>query len=130
MKTIFFTFLILLGLASVALANKPEVITLRPGQQRSAGHGEITIKFVSVEEDSRCPAESACVWAGNARIKVRIGYRKGDSKMVSMNTNMGPKGDEFGGWAVNLTNLTPISRHNPKSNPHYSATFSITRMSR
>ena len=130
MKTIFLSALVLLGLASVALANKPEVITLQPGQQRTAGHGEITIKFVSVEEDSRCPEGATCVWAGNARIKVKLGYRGGDSKMVSMNTTMGPKGDQFGGWAINLTSLTPLPRKNGRSHSRYTATFSIARMSR
>lgn len=130
MKTIFLSALVLCGLASVGLANKPEVITLQAGQQRTAAHGEITIKLVSVEEDSRCPEGATCVWAGNARIKVKVGYRRGNSKTVSMNTNMGPKGDQVGGWAISLTSLTPLPRKNGKSHSRYTATFSITRMSR
>jgi hypothetical protein len=50
--------------------------------------------------------------------------------MVSMNTNMGPKGDQIGGWAVNLTSLTPAKRAGSKTRLPYTATFSITKMTR
>jgi len=67
-------------------AQKPGTVTLRPGQQKKAGGGTITIKFVSVVEDSRCPPQSACVWAGNAKIQVLI-YDRHGKETVTMNTN-------------------------------------------
>jgi len=130
MKTRFLTVLIVLSFATVAFAHKPEIVTLHAGQQKKAGRGEITIKFLSVEEDSRCPDGAACVWAGNAKVKVKIGYRKGDAKIFEMNTNMGPKGDQFGGWAIDLTSLTPAKRAGAKTRLPYTATFSVTRLTR
>ena len=73
MKLKVLTILTVLSFATVAFARKPEIVTLRTGQQKKAGRGEITIKFLSVEEDSRCPDGAACVWAGNAKVKVKIG---------------------------------------------------------
>ena len=128
MKRTFLALFTIACLAATALASKPEVISLKAGQQKRAGRGEITIKFLSVEEDSRCPEKAMCVWQGNARIGVRIGFRGGESKTVVMNSDMGPKGDQIGGWAINLTSLTPAGKNIPHS--RYRATFTITRMTR
>src|SRR5439155_24637625 len=98
MKTIFLAVFTIACLSATALASTPEVISLKAGQQKQGGKGEITIKFLSIEEDSRCPPNAMCVWQGNARIKVRIGFRGGESKVVEMNSDMGPKGDQIGGW--------------------------------
>lgn len=130
MKTKILTILTVLSFATVAFAHKPEIVTLHAGQQKRAGRGEITIKFLSVEEDSRCPEGAACVWAGNAKVRVKVGYKKGDSKIFVMNTNMGPKGDQFGGWAIDLTSLTPAKRAGSKSRLPYTATFTVTRLTR
>ena len=130
MKIKILTILTVLSFATVAFAHKPEIVTLRAGQQKKAGRGEITIKFLSVEEDSRCPEGAACVWAGNAKVKVKIGYRKANSKVFTFNTTMGPKGDQFGGWAIDLTSLTPAKRAASKSRLPYTATFSVTRLTR
>jgi hypothetical protein len=130
MKRIFLALLTVALLSATALASKPEVLTLKTGQQKRAGKGEITIKFLSVEEDSRCPEKAACVWQGNARIKVRIGFRKGESKVVEMNSDMGPKGDQIGGWAIYLTSLTPKPLGKNASRQRYHATFEISRMTR
>jgi len=43
---------------------------------------------------------------------------------------MGPKGDQFGGWAIDLTSLTPAARAGSKSHLPYAATFSVTRLTR
>jgi len=128
MKRVFLAVFTIAFLSATALASKQEVISLKPGQQKRAGKSEITIKFLSVEEDSRCPPNAMCVWQGNARIKVRIGFRGGESKIVVMNSDMGPKGDQMGGWAIYLTSLTPLGKNIPHSK--YRATFTISRMTR
>lgn len=32
----------------------------------------MTIEFIEVLEDSRCPEDVVCVWAGQAKVKVRV----------------------------------------------------------
>jgi hypothetical protein len=131
MKRMLLTLLTIVGLSAVVLANRPEIVSLRAGQQKRAGKGEIIVKFISVEEDSRCPQGTQCVWAGNAKVKVQLSFPKGISKTVVMNTDLGPKGDQLGGWAINLTSLTPLPTKSAKMGaPRYTATFSITRLSR
>jgi hypothetical protein len=116
------------GLATIVPAYKDETVTLRTGQQKRAGRGEIRIKFVSVVEDSRCPEKSACVWAGNAKIRAVVSDRHG-TKTVTMNTNTGNHGDQYGGWAINLVELSPKLDGRIKQSS-YRATFSISRLQR
>lgn len=131
MKTMFLTLIAILGMAAIASASKPETIILKHGQQKKAARGEVTIKFVSVMEDSRCPEGVNCVWAGNARVQVKVTGRRGEAKIMVMNTTMGPKGDQYDGWAIYLTSLSPAPKSGKSiSKRSYIATFSITRLQR
>jgi len=131
MKRMLLTLIAIAMLSAVVLAGDPETISLKVGQQKRAGKGEVVVKFLSVEEDSRCPVGVQCVWADNAKIKVMIGFAGGDSKVVEMNTGLGPKGDQLSGWAINLTSLMPLPAKNGKTRaPRYTATFTISRLSR
>ncbi len=130
-KIIFLTAMAILSIPTFTSAQSPEILTIRAGHQKSAAGGEITVRFVAVEEDSRCPANANCVWSGNARIKVKVTNRGGTSKMMLMNTDMGPKGDQYDGWAIYLTSLTPLPRSNAKTTAaRYTAMFSVARLSR
>lgn len=136
MKTFFLTLILTLftgGFAAptTAQAQKSQTVKVRVNQQKTIAQNGLTVKFVSLVEDSRCPADTNCVWAGNARIQVKISDRRGRSETFEMNTNLGPKGDSFGGYAVNLTSLTPIPRSNIRINRNgYTATFAISRLTK
>ena len=131
MKIVLLTLMTIIGLAGVGLANNTETVTLKMGQKKAVAKGEFSIKFVSVSEDSRCPVDANCIWAGNAKVHVIVTDSYRNSKKFVMNTTMGPKGDQFNGCAINLTGLTP----SPKSGKSikqktYTATFTITRLQR
>ena len=131
MKILFLTLIAILGIASIGMAQKPETLVIKRGQQRSAVNGEVILKFVSVIEDSRCPNDVNCVWAGNAKIEVLITDKHGGSKKAVMNTTTGQLGDQYNGYAIYLTSLTPL----PKSGKtikqrSYVATFNVTRLFR
>lgn len=130
MKMIIVTAMFMMGLAAVVPAYQGESVTLRPGQRKVAGHGatKINIKFVSVVEDSRCPEKSMCVWAGNAKVQVVISDRRG-SKTVTLNTNTGNHGDQYGGWAINLVSVTQKDAGTMRQSK-YRAVFSIERLQR
>ena len=109
---------------------KPETFALRSGTQRTVARGELTIKFVTVVEDSRCPVDVNCVWAGNAKIKLRVTDRRGRTKMMELNTNGEPKGDQFGRYNISLVNLTPKPAERRRTPLRYNARLSIQRVSR
>ncbi len=131
MKRMFLTIITIIGLSAAVLAYKPETVTLKSGQKKSAAGGELSIKFISVTEDSRCPTDANCIWAGNATVQVKVTTRSRGVKMMTMNTSSGPQGDQFNGWAIYLTSLTPAPKSGKAINPKsYTATFSIARLTR
>jgi len=129
MKTLILTIFATLCITAAAAAQTSDTVTVRPGQQKTASHSRIRVKFISVTEDSRCPADVACVWAGNAKIQVKVSDRNG-SKIIVMNT-MGQSGDQFGSYAITLNELTPKRRSNGNIKPKdYRATITVTRLAR
>ena len=129
MKTMILTMILLLGMTAAVSARDPETVTLRGGQQKKAAKSGITIKFVSVVEDTRPDERSMVMRAGNAKIEIRIKDRRG-SKTAFVNTNEGPKGDQYGGYAINLVSLTRPQDPSKKRAAAYTAVFSVTRLTR
>ena len=131
MKKMLLALITFAGLSAAVFAYGPNTVILRAGQKKPAVGGELSIKFVSVTEDSRCPVDTDCIWAGNAKVHVKITDRRGGSKIMVMNTTMGPKGDQYNGWAINLTDLTPAPKSGTTIKHNgYKATFSVTRLTR
>ena len=133
MKTLFLTLILTLvfGSAMTVSAKDDAPIQVRVGKQKKFSRSKINVKFVSLVEDSRCPEGTNCVWAGNAKIKVMISRGSGAGETFEINTNLGAKGATFGGYAINLTDLTPTPKADVKINANsYTATFAATRLTR
>src|SRR5687768_15934383 len=52
------------------LAKQAQTVEVLINKQVAA-QGGVKIAFVELVEDSRCPVDVDCVWAGNAKIRVR-----------------------------------------------------------
>ncbi|HEU5218856.1 MAG TPA: hypothetical protein VFU23_09365 [Gemmatimonadales bacterium] len=79
---------------------------LQPGQSASiAGTGQ-TVTFEGVSEDSRCPTGVVCVWAGNARVNLRVGAAGRDTS-VALNTGIEPHAVQVGNLKLMLKAVTP-----------------------
>jgi hypothetical protein len=132
MKTIFLTLILMLVFGSVMQlqAQTSERASVRINKQKKLSKSKLTIKFLELVEDSRCPEGTNCVWAGNAKIKVKITSRRG-TETFEINTNMGAKGATFDGYAINLESLTPSPKVNARLNRNaYTATFSVKKLTR
>src|SRR4051794_18467651 len=46
--------------------------TLAAGESAPIEGASISVRFVAVTEDSRCPSDTTCVWAGEVRAKIEI----------------------------------------------------------
>ncbi len=104
---------------------------VRVGKQKKASRSKITVKFVSLIEDSRCPTDAQCIQAGNARIKVQVSKPGSEPVTIEMNTTFGAMGGAYDSYAINLTKLTPVPKSNVRLNRNaYTATFTIRRLSR
>ena len=85
------------------------------------------IKFVDMLDDSRCPKDVNCVWAGNARISVEVS-KKGKTKTFELNSNMSPQTVAFDGYEFKLTKLTPEPASNIRIRKDgYVATISVVK---
>jgi hypothetical protein len=82
---------------------------LRVGQRADLKEGNLRIKFASVEE-SRCPRNVTCVWAGNAQVLIEVGTRNGRGKSMKLNT-MGspqlPSEGKYKSYTVTLVEVNP-----------------------
>ena len=132
MRILVLTLIAVLCMTTITPASGPTKLTLRYGQQRTVVKGELRIKFISVVEDSRCPKDVDCIWAGNAQIKVVAIDRRGEKKEMVMNTNSGATGDQFAGYAINLVSLTPepTAKAGKAADSRYRATFTVARLYR
>jgi hypothetical protein len=107
-----FVFAIILALTSgIYAAPQTKSILLKVDQEKTVPGTRIKVKFIELIEDSRCPVDVNCVWAGNAKIKLR--FAKGsDEEVVELNTSLRPQTVEFGGYRFKLAGLTPRPRSN------------------
>ena len=85
------------------------------------------IKFIDMIEDSRCPRDTTCVWAGNAKVSVQVS-KKGKKKISELNSNMTPHTVSFEGYEFKLTKLTPEPASNIRIRKDgYVATIAVVR---
>ena len=116
---------LLLGTASAVLAKHRVDVKVQINHETP--YKGIKIKFVDLIEDSRCPPDTTCVWAGNAKISVQLS-KNGKKKILEMNSGMSPKTVQFEGYDITLTKLTPAPASNIRIRKDgYVATFSLVK---
>jgi hypothetical protein len=102
--------------------------TFRPGQGLAVG--ALTLAFAGVENDSRCPVDVVCVWAGDATVQFTIGFTNRDImapvRLLELHTGSGPRSASGYGYLVILTRLDPEPRAGMTIKPgDYRATVEV-----
>jgi hypothetical protein len=104
-----------------------DTFQLRVGQQVSLDNQALRIAFESVPEDSRCPAQVTCVWAGNGRVGLRVTTGE-QSANISLNTTLEPRTVEVRGYQISLERLDPHPVTTERVSPdRYVAQLKVTR---
>lgn len=116
MKKLVLLFLIQAITAFAAVAKEPAKISIKLGGSTLADNGRIAIKFVEIVEDSRCPVNVACVWAGNAKAKVLISKGKRRAT-IELNSGLDPKHAEAFGYRITFAELTPRPGEDKRTGP-------------
>jgi len=125
-------FLIVASAVTVACSDGPTApldhdFTIGVGETAHISGTDLSLKFVVVTEDSRCPATVECVWAGNGQIQVAASSG-GQTSTLYFNTAQGPNEIVTGGYRVRLTALLPArSGFAPIPAGSYRATFVVTQ---
>lgn len=106
MKKAVLTFLILALGAIAVSARTTDTITLRVGEQTTVRKTKLAIRFEEVIEDSRCPMNARCVWAGNAQVKIRVALGKKAAKEFELNSTSRPVFVDYEGYRITYEHLT------------------------
>ncbi len=68
-----------------------------------------TLELVSLETDSRCPAEAACIWAGEVKVRAALHANPGlgipDVELMLGTTSA----TVAGGLSLQITKVTPVA---------------------
>ena len=129
--------LLLLLLAATAYGQNPdpskevatgEEFTVKIGEQVLVKDTNLTVRFLRVAEDSRCPVDVTCVWAGNARLEFELRVSKKKHALASLNTTLNPKETHFKKFRVRLLKLNPGRKQGVPANPaDYEATLIVEK---
>ena len=131
MKNIVLIFVAIFALTAAASAKTTETIELHMGDQKNAAQGKVTLKFISVLEDSRCPANAKCVWAGNAKIRFSVRMGKRTPKTFDLNSTLSPRSITYDDYEIKLVGLDPYPGMGDSPNPKDRvATVSVTKAAR
>lgn len=87
-----------------------EEFTLAAKEKAAVKSAKLNIEFVSVTEDSRCPVDVDCVWAGNAKVQIKISKGKAAAQTFELNTNLDPKTITIQGYQIKLVSLDPAPK--------------------
>ena len=109
LPTFLFTALLTITLAacssSPSAPTGPTSVTLAPGQ--STVVSGLSVKFVGVTLDTRCPADALCIQMGDAFVAletVMLGGRRAFELQLLNPTN---RSTTHGSYSIELTELTP-----------------------
>lgn len=83
-------------------------VTLPYGEQIQIAGTVLDLILTDVPEDSRCPTDVTCVWAGNAVVEVGIRAGMGPTFLLRLNTTLEPRSAEWNDIRVTLLDLTPL----------------------
>ena len=108
-------------------------VAVRIHNEKNVPRAGFRIKFVEMVDDSRCPVDTNCIWAGNAkvRIEVRETGRRGETQTFELNSNTQPTSVRFKGYEIKLIDMTPHPQSNIRINRNgFVAKFEIRRVGR
>lgn len=72
MRTLILLISILPSCASAVSVEPGEPFALQTGDSMRVPACDLTIRLAEVREDSRCPAETNCIWAGDAVVVLEL----------------------------------------------------------
>jgi len=114
------------GAASQTQAAEPAIeVTLAPGETAPVKSAGMKVRFVAVTEDSRCPRDTTCIWAGEVKVQIEI------VRLTRVNSVEIPAGGNTvaGDYRVSVVRVEPQPTSTAPIAPQdYRATFKIEKV--
>jgi hypothetical protein len=109
-------------------AQPEQAFTLAIGDSIIFQPAGLTIEFVEVKSDSRCPADVVCVWAGEATVHIKSTTQGPpvEADLTIPNTEKNSillKGDVGSSYNLQFLDLKPYPNSKNPSKDEYKATF-------
>jgi hypothetical protein len=105
-----------------------ESFRLAIGETALVEEANFALTFRGVQNDSRCPSDVQCVWAGNAVVELVATRPDSTQTTLGLNTTTTPRETTFESFVVALEGLEPGTRANVPIEP--SAYRAVLRVSR
>jgi hypothetical protein len=111
---------------AISSTNKAQ-FQLKVNQTFSVESYGITVKFLNVTSDSRCPSDVTCIWQGEAKVLVNIIENNQDRGNFILSTLVGHDQIVFGTHALHLMQVNPFVSSTKKiSNTDYEITLEMS----
>ena len=109
-------------------ASLGEAFDIKVGQKASIFSQQLTLKFLSVSEDSRCPQGTICMWEGNGKVNIEVTATGQTSYVVELNTAMSLESEAtYLNYYISLLDLRPYpSAESTIQQSEYIATVRVT----
>ena len=116
------------GSGGVVYVRTGEAFTLGIGQSARVSGEDLVITFEEVTGDSRCPREVMCVWAGEAKIRIRMIQQGTPATLVLSQPGLTETAQETAGDYTLTFNLEPYPVAGETISPdRYRLTMTVTR---
>jgi len=135
MKTILFTLFV--ALVSMAAScdkenkgrfNLGESFELSHGERGDCTCGALSATFTNVVEDSRCPSDVTCVWAGRVIVTLEVEL-SGAPQTITLSSENNENQVTVGGYLITMGEVTPYPVSTATIQLHeYKVNLTITQL--
>ncbi len=102
--------------AETPAAEVPAAGTVRISLGEAVTVADVPVRFDAVTEDSRCPPDVNCVWAGRAHVRLVVGGEPVDLSVPGYGPNdTVPETITRGGLTVRVLSMTPKAPDTPSA---------------
>ncbi len=85
-----------------------EPFNIRIGESLSVGSIDLRFAFIEISEDSRCPSEVVCIWAGQVVVLVALEAGRDDLYSENLTVGVGAAAvANIGGYLVEAVSVEP-----------------------
>ena len=110
---------------TAVVANPGTTFQLGLGQTATVTGSNVRITFTRVSEDSRCPVDVTCVWAGDAKIELSVAH-DGSAEKRTISITEPNNVVSVGDLTIRFVALAPVPRQSePSSSRAYVAQLTI-----
>lgn len=86
-----------------------------------------SVRFVAVTEDSRCPANVQCLWAGLAAIELAVKVDDVETRIVLKTDPLNARAASVAGFRLEIVGLAPLPVAGQSDPLPYEVTVRVTR---